>query len=205
MVNLCHDTVEVRQKDRFNSSDDDWMLIYRDIKVIPPDFNVTIFDSNTTLLLMENEMTKPGFTLLRLIDESRKRMVSRSTERILNGFYISCKRWRESHTALFLDHEITHGPCASAKVNSYEYDIAYCLRCTTWPTNALDCIRRLDQSVWPSRGTIISIANDGVLFVPIGDKQSIFENTEWRMSFSLAEKKLVYAMDHTPVPLLRIA
>ena len=181
---------------RFESSDDDWMLIHRKIKVIPSVSDRAKYDSNTTLLLMENEMTKPGFTLLKLLGESTARDVLRSTEYILNGRYLSCKYWRELHTVYrFL--EFTHGPCASAKTGLYEYDIAYSLRCDIWPTNAQDCIRRLQQSPWPSHDTVLSIVNDGVLFVPIGAKKSIFENTEWRMSFSLAEKKLIHVMNHT--------
>ena len=179
---------------RFKSSDDDWMWIYRHTKVVPSDSFVPIYDSNTTLLLMENEMTKPGFALLKLIGESTKPEIIMSTEHILIGCYLSCKRWRELHTK---QREFTHGPCASAIIGPYEYDFAYCLRCDIWPANAEDCIRRLNQSAWPSHDTVLSIVSDGVLFVPIGAKQSIFENTEWRMSFSLAEKKLIHAMNHT--------
>ena len=183
---------------RFKSSDDDWMLIMRHIKVIPTESYTAIYDSNTTLLLMENEMTKPGFALLRLIGGATNQRVSRSTEYMFNGHYLSCQRWRDMYTALgtVSDKEFTHGPCASATFGPYEYDFAYCLRCDIWPNNAHDCIRRLNQSAWPSHDTILSIVSDGVLFVPIGAKQSSFENTEWRMSFSLAEKKLIHAMNH---------
>ena len=184
---------------RFESSDDDWMLINRDIKVISSEFYIPIYENNTTLLLMDNVMTKPGFTLLRLIGGATNWRVSRSTEYILNGSYLSCKHWRELHTELseVSDKDFTHGPCASAIIGSFEFDFAFCLRCDIWPNNANDCIRRLNQSTWLSHDTILSIVSDGVLFVPIGAKQSIFENTEWRMSFSLAEKKLIHAMNHT--------
>ena len=179
---------------RFKSSDEDWMSIYRDIKVIPSDSFTTIYDSNTTLLLMENEMTKPGFTLLKLVGKSTNPAVTKSIEHNLNGPYLSCKRWRELHTT---QSEFTHGPCASTTIGPCEYDFAYCLRCDIWPANAQDCIGRLHQCGWPSHNTILGIVNDGVLFVPIGAKQSVFEDTEWRMSFSLAEKRLIHAMNHT--------
>ena len=182
---------------RFKSSDEDWMLVYRDIKVIPSYSYMPIYDRNTTLFLMENEMTKPGFTLLKLIGESTQPKVMRSAESILNGRYLSCKHWRELHTADYVGSAFTHGPCASGAVGHWEFDFAFCLQCDIWPTNAHDCIRRLHQCGWPSHDSILSIVSDGVLFVPIGAKQSIFENTEWRMSFSLAEKKLIHAMNHT--------
>ena len=186
---------------RFRSSDDDWMFIYQNIKVIPSDSFMTIYDNNTTLLLMENEMTKPGFTLLRIIGgRITQRDVRNSMEYILNGHYLSCKKWRELHTAKahLSNEDFTHGPCASGIVYGVcEYDLAFCLRCEIWPANAQDCIRRMHRCGWPSHDNVRSILKDGVLFVPIGAKQSIFENSEWRMSFSLAEKKLVHAMNHT--------
>ena len=172
---------------RFESSDDDWMFIYRNIKVKLSDSYTALYDNNTTLLIMENEMTKPGFTLLKLIGESTQMKVIWSTEYILNARYISCKRWRELHTAGQVHSVSIHGPCTSGKVGPIEFDLAYCLQCDFWPANAQDCIRRLHQCGWPPHDTILSIVNDGVLFVPIGAKQSIFEDTEWRMSFSLAE------------------
>ena len=183
---------------RFNSSDEDWMCVYRNIQVIPSYHFMTIYDSNTTLLLMENEMTKPGVTLLRLTGESTNPYVIRScSEFCLNGRYLSCKLWRESHTSSFGASAFTHGPCVSWTFGYLVYDYAYCLRCAIWPTSAYDCIRRLHQCGWPSHDTILSIVSDGILFVPIGAKQSIFENTEWRMSFSLAEKTLIHSMNHT--------
>ena len=186
---------------RFKSSDDDWMYIFKDIKVIPSDSYTDKYDSNTTLLLMENEITKPGFTLLRPIGMCSSRAVFRSIEynNILNRHYLSCKCWRELLGGFikFSDDQFIHGPCASGTTLIAEYDVAYCLQCDIWPNNAHDCINRLLDCGWPSHDTIVSIVNDGVLFVPIGAKRSIFENTEWRMSFSLAEKKLIHAMNHT--------
>ena len=182
---------------RFKSSDEDWMLVYRDIKVIPSDSYMAIYDSNTTLLLMENEMTKPGFTLLKLIGKTTNPKVLRSTGSMLNGRYLSCKYWRELHTAGYFYSAFTHGPCASDTLDHLEFDFACCLQCNIWPTNARDCIKRLHQCGWLSHDSILSIVNDGVLFVPIGAKQSIYENIEWRMSFSLAEKKLIHSMNHT--------
>ena len=97
---------------RFVSSDDDWMLIFRKIIVLPSDSCIPIYDRNRTLFLMENELTKPGFTLLRLLGETADPIVTLSIESILNGRYLSCKRWRELNTmGMFTDDEFTHGPC----------------------------------------------------------------------------------------------
>ena len=190
---------------RFESSDEDWMYIYRNFKVIPPDYCITLGDRNIKfLLLMENEMTKPGFTLLKLVNFiGATDIVSNGSSivvRMLDGLYVSCKMWREinidskKHT-----HKIfLHGPCASGFLQGgQEFDWAHCLKCDVWPKNAQSSIKRLHQSSWPSLNTIRDIVSDGVLFVPIGAKQSIFEDVEWRMSFSLAEKRLIHSMNHT--------
>ena len=184
---------------RFKSSDEDWMYLCRHIKVIPSSSYALKYDSNTTLLLMENEMTKPGFALLRLVTDSSDRLIQCSTQALLNDYYISSKLWREAHTEAHGDASMvyTHGPCTSGVIGETEFDFAVCLRNDIWPTNAQDCIRRLYQCEWPSLATTLEIVKDGVLFVPIGAKQSFFENTEWRMSFSLAEKRLIHAMNHT--------
>ena len=186
---------------RFKSSDDDWMRVYKTIKVIPSFSNMTIHNNSATLLLMENEMTKPGFTLLRLTSKFANRKVARSNVAIENRLYLSSRRWRALHTSLGPHpyREFTHGPCTSGIGFSrgYEYDIAFCLRCEFWPRNALGCIKRLRQCHWPSADIVLKIINDGVLFVAIGAKKSYFENIEWRMSFSLAEQKLIFAMNPT--------
>ena len=182
---------------RFSSSDEDWMIINKIVKVMASNSHATIYDCSMTLLLMENEMTKPGFSLLRLCGEFINPLVLTCTQYIINGYYLSSKKWREFHTAHGNKTEFTHGPCTSGVVGSYEYDLAFCLKCNDWPILAHDCIKRLHSCSWPLPDTIQTIVSDGVLFVPIGAKQSFFENTEWRMSFSLAEQKLIHAMNHT--------
>ena len=193
---------------RFKSSDEDWMYIYRIIKVAPSESYATIYDVNSTwVFVMENEMTKPGFTLLRLVDKhyETKNLVYRcghiqhsALVHMLNGRYLPSKLWRETHVHPGHGHTVfLHGPCASGFIDGEEYDWAHCLKCDKWPENARSSIQRLHQRSWPSHNTIQDIVSDGVLFVPIGAKQSFFEDTEWRMSFSLAEKRLIHSMNHT--------
>ena len=188
---------------RFSSSDEDVMSVYNNIRVIPSDSYLPLYNSNMTLLVMQNEMTKPGFTLLRLVGETTEVCIQRSAVRFQYSSdarkIISSKRWRDFHSGSSPHSDIlySHGPCLSCVIDSDEHDLALCLKSDIWPSNAQNCIKRLYTSSWPSVETIESIINDGVLFVAIGAKQSFFENVEWRMSFSLAEKKLVHAMNHT--------
>ena len=192
---------------RFRTSDDDWMFVYKNIRVIPDHSYSALYDSGKTLLVMENEMTKPGFTLLRSVDDTSSLVLQTNrigffpfaTVPLLNGRYVASRNWREFYTKISKGQDIitTHGPCTSGLTEDYEFDWAYCLKSEIWPENARACINRLHQSSWLPRNTICNIARDGVLFVAIGAKQSFFENTEWRMSFSLAEKKLMHSMNYT--------
>ena len=190
---------------RFETSDEDWMYVYRTFRVIPSDSYACLYYGNLTvsrLLIMDNEMTKPGFTLLRVMDKSKWFTNDKGQSPIVwmfNAYYIPSKEWREVHLHQG-DHSHMmqlHGPCTTSVVYKKEYDWAHCLKCEIWPANARSCIHRLRQSSWFSDDIIRNIVRDGVLFVPIGAKQSFFEDTEWRMSFSLAEKKLIHSMNHT--------
>ena len=188
---------------RFESSDEDWMFI----NMIHQSYPVRILyihirQQHDVFLWWKTRKQNRDFHCLDWLVNQQSQLSTRSTENILNGRYLSCKRWRESYTAdsrgLNCDKNFTHGPCTSGIVGpNVEYDFACCIKCDFWPANAQDCVRRLHQIGWPSRDTVLSIVSDGVLFVPIGAKKSNFENSEWRMSFSLAEKKLIHAMDHS--------
>ena len=185
---------------RFKSSDDDFMIVYKNIRIVPSVSFISMYDSNViTLLIMDNTRTKPGFSLLKLRNTISQHFLRFTTENLFNEQYVSSKLWRELHFAASAnqDIEFTHGPCISGALGILEYDLAHTLKCDIWPHDAHDCIKRLQKCRWPSHDTIRSIVIDGVLFVPIGARGSRYENTEWRMSFSLAEKKLIHAMSHT--------
>ena len=193
---------------RFKSSDEDWMFASKQCIVIPSESYTNLYDTNNKMLLsvlmMENEMTKPGFTLLRqvYINGQHTHLTFGGVTPIIktqNGCYFSSKKWREMYTSN-KGHKHTvfnHGPCTSFELGNTEYDHANCLKCDFWPASAQSTIHRLHKCSWPSPNILHSVVSDGVLFVPIGAKQSIFEDIEWRMSFSLAEKRLIYFMNHT--------
>ncbi|VDI68065.1 Hypothetical predicted protein [Mytilus galloprovincialis] len=87
-----------------------------------------------------------------------------------------------------------HGPCLSDQYGTY--DLAFCLKCDKWISPAQSWVSR-PRTTWPSPELITKITSCGVLFVPIGCKGSSRENLEWRISFSVAEKCLIYSFSHT--------
>ena len=189
---------------RFKSLDEDWMFVNKHIRVIPSESYTTLYDINKLVLLtMENGMTKPGFTLLKVNKTDKCKIhvpaieISSTVLPLLEECYVQSKKWREIDVTLHIHKVFNHGPCTSFEKFNIEYDHAYCLKCDFWPANALCSIQRLHQSSWPSSEILHSIVKDGVLFVPIGAKRSDFEDLEWRISFSLAEKRLINSMNHT--------
>ena len=182
---------------RFSSSDHDYMLIYRNIRVIQSMSQCRLYDVNTTLLMMETEQTRPGFVLLRLIGDAHDRDIRRSCEKYQSGTYVSSQEWREGFPRMNPDETI-HGPCSSGVIaGTLEYDFAHCLKSDAFPKAAIGCIRRLLQRGWPSPQVLQDIVTGGCHFVAIPAKLPNFEHLEWRLSFSLAETKLIHNMNHT--------
>ena len=181
---------------RFKSSDDDYMVTDNDIRVIQSMSQCRLYDVNTTLLMMETEESKPGFALLRLINETDNPDITRSCVPHSSGLYVSSQKWRDEDPEI-KHFEIIHGPCLQYKFGTQEYDLAVCLKADIFPKVAIGCIKRLYERGWPSTQSIESIVTGGCHFVAIPAKVSNFEHLEWRISFSCAEKILVHEMNYT--------
>ncbi|KAK3104499.1 hypothetical protein FSP39_003444 [Pinctada imbricata] len=146
------------------------------------------------VLLMETEKVSPGFTLLRCL-----RYNYREVGLVLIGtdMYLSSKVIRESYNPGCTSN--LHGPCKTFNVYEIEYDYAYTLQCSIWPRQAMSFIYRSLLHGWPCNDVLTDICNDGCLLVPINSKQQVYSelmDLEWRISFSLAEKKLIHSMNY---------
>ena len=75
-------------------------------------------------------------------------------------------------------------------------DIAFKLHSRQWISIANEWVTRYNCS-WPSSDVKSQIIDHGALFVPIGSKGSKNEHIEWRISFSVGEKLLIYSFTHT--------
>ena len=182
---------------RFFSSDEDIMFIYNGVRVIQSMSECSLYDVNTTLLMMETEQTSPGFVLLRLIGDTHNRDIRRSCLQYPQGTYVSSQKWRDDEFPLCRLSETMHGPCASGVIGTLEYDHAHCLKSDTFPKAASSSIKRLREKGWPSPQVLQDIVTEGCHFVAISAKVPSFELLEWRLSFSAAETKLVHNMNHT--------
>ena len=175
-------------------SDIDVMLCTKDKRVYEDDCKVFPTKISMVNSIMDTNATKPGFTLLRSVSAN----CSPDLIDLFHGKYISSKAVREyykakiSATSPHVDLVI-HGPCVSLPDESF--DGALCFRCRDWILPAKQWISR-PRNLWPDTTTIQQIVDYGVLFVPIGCKGSPNEDLEWRISFSVAEKELIYTFNH---------
>ncbi|CAC5412898.1 unnamed protein product [Mytilus coruscus] len=157
-----------------NGSDVDIMLI--DIRFEVYESESEAVHGRNVVLIMDTEDPPHCFSKLRL-----------------HTNYNRSKRLLSSE--LYKEHNLTlvrqaapkfnsiHGPC----ISDYKerYDFATCLKCTKWISQAQPWIHR-PRAAWPSADNIEKIIKCGVLFVPIGCKESSIKKFQWRISFSVS-------------------
>ncbi|KAK3102094.1 hypothetical protein FSP39_008680 [Pinctada imbricata] len=187
----------------FQSSDHDFMCYMKCFKVLEKPTS-QIFDplQYIQVYLLEKENTKPGFVRLKLQQSLDPRFDCIVHNAVGQNTYLSNKKYKEQFQML-LTHktgfqQYVHGPCLVPDAQGrIEVDTAPTLCSETWPVDAVGCLHRLLKSKWPPFEVVKEIVSDECLFVPIGCASSPFQEIEWRISFSLAEKRLVHSMNHT--------
>nr|XP_011448995.2 uncharacterized protein LOC105343365 [Crassostrea gigas] len=186
-----------REGFRLNGSDIDTMIWPTNIQVIW-DFSQSEFYNThrQTLILCDNSESPAGFTLLWLPLERAAQIVVSSFVEMNGELYISSSKYRDI-TCTFDPDNTVHGPCSSGTNGPLEYDHAYCFVSDFWPPSAASWINRCHS--WPLPHVVNDIVRNGCHFVAIGHKLGNHEDKEWRISFSQAEYKLVYSMNHTQI------
>nr|XP_022333840.1 uncharacterized protein LOC111130871 isoform X1 [Crassostrea virginica] len=185
-----------REGFRLEGSDVDIMMWLPNHKVIWDDEQSDRYNPNTqALILCHSSMSPPGFTLLVVPLEAANETVLSSCVRINEVLVISSAKYREKTCTLLRPGSKVHGPCSSGRERSLEYDIASCFASDFWPPSASSWIDRCHS--WPPPRVVDDIVRNGCHFVAIGHKLGKHVDNEWRISFSQAEQKLVYAMNHT--------
>lgn len=171
-------------------SDIDIMFIVHNVDIVQDVKEV--YRPGHAIFLMEKCNKYPGFAKLKLLTK-HKDWVSFIVQ-TKTGIYFSSQRFMQ-----FLrgtkDNGQIHGPCLS---DPYQHeDIAFCLRSRDWPYEAQNWIYRQRRWQWPSGGLVESITRYGILLVPIGPKYNENDELWWRLSFSVAEKKLCHSFNYT--------
>ena len=71
--------------------------------------------------------------------------------------------------------------------------------CEAWPTAAVEWKHRPRHYEWPTQQDKQYIETFGCHLVPIGHPLSTRRSLEWRLSFSIAERTLVWSFNHTQI------
>ncbi|XP_052066572.1 uncharacterized protein LOC127706174 [Mytilus californianus] len=151
------------------------------------------FDYRKTYLKMETETTQAGYTMLHCIFTNNNNALQ-CCEKINGKYYFSNALFKQR---FLLDQNmlmVIHGPCLSNEQG--DYDFAQALHSKLWISAAKNWITR-SKNVWPSYEVKHSIVKHGVLFVPVGYKGSPSEELQWRISFNVGEKLLIYTFTHS--------
>ena len=177
-------------------SDFDVMLINKDINVYERvDVLSNYHDLRTKLnLVLDFHNAMPGFTLLRIYDvrEWNEELIHLNDD----GLFLPNKTWKR---VINRDNRVINGPCLSDRFGVV--DQAYCLRYSKWPSKARQWVDRPRFCGWPPESLIHNIVQRGVLLVPIGSKSDSHKDNpfEWRISFSVPEKMLIYSWNHSQI------
>ncbi|XP_065944369.1 cyclic GMP-AMP synthase-like receptor 2 [Magallana gigas] len=184
-----------REGFRLEGSDMDFMWWPNNHRVIM-DMSQSKFYStaNKNLILFDSSESSLGFTLLRLLEPTRFREVRSSCVRKNGRVLISSSLYRQLTCSAAIPNSTLNGPCASCTFRSKKYDTAFCFVSDFWPPSASSWIDRCYS--WPNPEVVDDIVRKGCHFVAIGHPFGSHKNEEWRISFSRAEYKLVYSMNH---------
>ncbi|XP_062576805.1 uncharacterized protein LOC134238703 [Saccostrea cucullata] len=148
------------------------------------------------LILSDGSESPPGFTLLYLFSPILNREIQRACVKMKNRHYISSSKYKAIKCSEELQKSNLHGPCVNRFHGMLEYDFAHCFASKIWPPSASSWKERSHS--WPPQHVRNDIIKSGCHFVAIGHKlgRHDHEPNEWRISFSLAEQKLVHIMNH---------
>ena len=165
--------------------------------------------SSSTILYLRTENVRPGFALLEI--PTMHPWLQMFIERINGVQYLSSNLTVQfflnilklSKFGNFFKRE---GPSVESQlypnllIHSVDpvegVDQVQSIHCDFWPNEASEwCLRRRNFG-WPTPLSLSSIVSFGCHLVAVGHPHSETKMTEWRISFSIAERTLVWSFNH---------
>ena len=193
-------------------SDDDYMYEMNStyhIKVIQSlDENTSISPYSTFLMSTEN--IRLGFALLQHVPPTPLHPVlSRASQDMNGSLHLSSDLYEQHIIERFQSYirdtcfngVITtqrQGPSTetSNPPGKEPNDNVECIYCPFWPNEASEWRDRPRHFGWPTPNDLMSIADFGFHLVAVGHPNSETKLMEWRISFSIAERTLVWSFSH---------
>lgn len=176
---------------RFEQSDVDLMVFVDDFRVI---WDYYQFSNSTECIVFDNSASQPGYGFLQVLPTQKEESLD-SVVMIRGKSYLSGSALKAAFCSVSPRLRI-HGPCALFSTEIINADVAVCIMSDDWPPLASPFVGRCNKKAWPNPDLIKDIVKSGCHLVPIGSKSGENEDVEWRISFSVSERKLVNDMTH---------
>ena len=186
-------------------SDDDFMFDINN----PADIEVSeslqdlVRSTRRNKLLIVTDSVPPAFAMLKCVT-LQDPLLLRSVVPMNNEAYLSSQQFVSSP---WLESERTktsqiQGPSVEtwdeyADTSASGQDNVPSILCKFWPTSAAEWKDRPCHYGWPSQQDKEYIEQFGCHLVPVGHPLSARKSLEWRLSFSIAERTLVWSFNHT--------
>ena len=172
--------------------------------------------SSYHVFAMSSDNIHPGFTVLKHIDNNQNQLnsvLSSACTAMNDGSYLSSdlmvdyeleRRRRLGRMYNLKDVCARQGPSVE-EWNEYQNlsdsgtDNVISIRCSFWPQQALEWTQRQRHFGWPTTCVMSSIIDFGCHLVPVGYPLSEKKHMEWRISFSVAERTLVWSFNHVQI------
>ena len=156
---------------------------------------------NKLLIVIDN--VPSAFAMLKCVT-LQSPLLLRSVVPMNNEVYLSSQQFMLSSPWLESETESTRIQGPSVETWSEYSDTSQSgddhvpsILCKAWPTSAAEWKDRPRHYGWPSQRDKEYIEQFGCHLVPVGHPLSARKSLEWRLSFSIAERTLVWSFNHT--------
>ena len=162
-------------------------------------------DSSTqTVLLLCTENTPPGFAMLKYNSKLANPKLLKATQLENGSPCLSSSLYVRSNLPLAMPPRgrcVIQGPSIEYwniydNMSKSGVDHVFSIHCPFWPRTAEEWIKRPRHVGWPRSRDINTIVDFGCHLVPVGFPLSSSKDKEWRISFSVAERTLVWSFNH---------
>ena len=164
--------------------------------------------TDRNLFVMSTTNVRPCFAMLRGVNPTSHIDLLNACQEIESSLYLSSYLYVHNAVAGLSEsvpaHTLTiarQGPSIETWTSYMDKsesgtDIVRSIHCPFWPDSAREWQSRTRKYVWPSPHDIKAIVEFGFHLVPVGHPHSDMNMMEWRISFSVAERTLVWSFNH---------
>ena len=186
-------------------SDDDYMVDINNAYDIEVSESIEdlVRSTHANKLLIVTDNVQPAFAMLKCVSLYDQTLL-RAMVNMGDSGYLSSQEFLSSQTFLKSETQTyrIQGPSLEtwnefADRSTSGRDNVASILCKAWPTSAAEWTDRPRHYGWPAQHDKEAIETFGCHLVPVGHPLSTKRHLEWRLSFSIAERTLVWSFNHT--------